>query len=657
MSKIASDSFQGGGGPGPAALRFTLLGPFSLSLGASAIAVGSSSSRALLAILALASGQRVTRERLCGLLWGDRGEEQARSSLRQSLAALRRELGDAEAQVFSQQDDVLALRTDTLAVDVLDIVKMSGSGDRERLQQAVQLCRGELLADIALCEAAFEDWLSFEKRRIADVILGLHERFVGSERGTAAVEAARKLLALDPFRENSHRLLMQVLAATGERALALKQYEECARLLKAEYGVEPARETQELRQKITEEKARPGGSSVISVARSDSAPASQAPAVAVLPFAFHGGDGLRYLEEGIAEDIATELSRHRTLRVIASASAATQRGVHDPQLAGRTLGATHVVAGSFRPAGDNFRMSAQLVEVESGASLWSERYDLSRDDVQSSLDRLVIAIAPIIEGRIGSASAEQVSRRPIASWTAYDHYLKGRDLSLRYRDTEAFPHLQKAIELDPTFAPAFAWRAFAQVGMEFWRTASRKVDLAEQSARRAVQLDETDVRGHHAMGYVRLWQKKHDLAGHHYERGLALNPCDFLINYDKANWLTYTGRPAEGLVLAASMQERDPFPPPFVFEIRGRALFQMGRFAEALADFEKVSAHHVWCHWWRAAAFANLDRMPEAAEEIRRLRTEKPGVNLSFIRGLTAFSSPAFCQTLFDSLKAAGLPD
>jgi adenylate cyclase len=159
------------------------------------------------------------------------------------------------------------------------------------------------------------------------------------------------------------------------------------------------------------------------------------------------------------------------------------------------------------------------------------------------------------------------------------------------------------------------------------------------------------------MGFVRLWQKRHDLAGSHYERGLELNPSDVLINYDKANWLTYGGKPEEGLALVTSMQARDPFPPTFVFEIRARALFHLGRYAEALADFERISGHHVWSHWWRAATYVQLGRMEEARAELKNLLAEQPDVTISFIRSLTAYASPGDCQALLDSLRAAGLPE
>lgn len=656
--KPAQENMRDPAAPAGPPVRLRLLGAFSLSTeGHGEIAISSKKNRALLACLALAPGHKATRERLCGLLWGDRDEEQARSSLRQSIAVLRRELGPVEDLVLARNDDLLNLKPETVSVDVSELRRLVSSDNLDDLRQGAGLWRGELLADISLREAGFGDWLDGERRKLADLAATLFERLSIAESGKAAVAAARQLLSLDPLREASHRNLMSALAAAGEKALAFQQFDSCVQLLKSEFGLEPDAETQALRTAIA------AGSAMVAspVAAKQPQPAQAAVSgeltVAIMPFVFHGGDDLRYLEDGIAEDIVTELSRHRTLRVIASASAATQRGELDPQQAGRRLGASHIVTGSFRPAGVKFRISAQLVEVVSGASLWSERYDVSRDDVQVSLDRLVTSIATVIERRIGSVAAEQVSRRPIASWTAYDHYLKGRDLSLRYRDTEAVPFLDKAVELDPSFAPAFAWRAIAYVGVDFSGSGRETLQRAEESARRALELDDTDARAHNAMGYVRLWQRRHDLAASCYERALALNPSDVLSSYDKANLLTYTGKPADALALLDRVRVLDPFPPTFVSEMRARALFHLGRLEEALLEMENIPPHHLWLHWWRASCLANLGRLPEARAEIAHVLDVKPDATVAYVQTFQVFSPPSLAASLIDGLRAAGLPD
>src|SRR5207247_1606944 len=132
--------------------------------------------RAMLAVLALSPGGQMTRERLCGLLWGDRNEEQARNSLRQSLAVLRKELGEAETLVLQARDDLVGLRLATIRVDAVDFLKLAGSHDLPSLRQAASLWRGELLADTSIRDPGFDDWVSSERRNLNDKAISIFER-------------------------------------------------------------------------------------------------------------------------------------------------------------------------------------------------------------------------------------------------------------------------------------------------------------------------------------------------------------------------------------------------------------------------------------------------------------------------------------------------
>ena len=130
-----------------AGFRLSLLGEFALSApGGQAVAITGKKNRALVAVLALSPGQTMTRERLSSLLWGDRGEEQARNSLRQSLAVLRKELGPDGSGLILSRDEALTLRMEATAVDALEIVAATISDDVAILRAANARCRGELLA-------------------------------------------------------------------------------------------------------------------------------------------------------------------------------------------------------------------------------------------------------------------------------------------------------------------------------------------------------------------------------------------------------------------------------------------------------------------------------------------------------------------------------
>ena len=116
------------------------------------------------------------------------------------------------------------------------------------LRAAAARCRGDLLADIVIHEESFEEWLAVERSNFGLSKLRLFERLAELETGQAKVAAAQHLVALDPMRESSQRILMQAYSDAGENALALKQYEKCRELLNRELNIEPAKETQELRE-------------------------------------------------------------------------------------------------------------------------------------------------------------------------------------------------------------------------------------------------------------------------------------------------------------------------------------------------------------------------------------------------------------------------
>ena len=224
-------------------LRLKLLGDFSASgVAGRTLELATRKGRGLLAILALAPGQSVPRERLAFLLWSDHDEAHARSSLRQMLTMLRKELGEG---VLGSDDERVQLH-DTSS-DVSDFIRLASAADQHELRQAVELWSGELLADCAIHEEAFGDWLAGERARLCEMLQQVIIRLMPFEKGDARVALAKRLVALDPLREASHVALMQAYAESGDRAQALAAYVAARDVLKAELGVPPGRELEALR--------------------------------------------------------------------------------------------------------------------------------------------------------------------------------------------------------------------------------------------------------------------------------------------------------------------------------------------------------------------------------------------------------------------------
>ena len=175
------------------------------------MAISGRKAQGLVAILALSPGMAASRDRLAGLLWGDRADEQARNSLRQALVALKKELGDAGLDFLEAERDQVRLRADRVSVDAAEFEKLAG---RAKWSKAAALYGGSLLDGVFVRDAAFEEWAAGERQRLADLAFEVFERVFEAASGPERLAAARRLLALDPLREVAHRAVMQALAAS-----------------------------------------------------------------------------------------------------------------------------------------------------------------------------------------------------------------------------------------------------------------------------------------------------------------------------------------------------------------------------------------------------------------------------------------------------------
>jgi DNA-binding SARP family transcriptional activator len=235
------------------ALTLSLLGGFRACLDARSLTL-SKKAQALLAHLALSPGQGQTRARLAGLLWGDRADEQARNSLRQTLFELRRELGPDGERALAADHERVALTVGDLRVDALEFARLAEEDTPGALEGAAALYAGELLAGLVVKEEAFESWLYGERERLHELGLRALGALLAQQAAAGvtdrAIETALRLLALDPLRETAHRALMRLYASQGRGAAALRRYQICVETLWRELRVEPEPETKQLYQEI-----------------------------------------------------------------------------------------------------------------------------------------------------------------------------------------------------------------------------------------------------------------------------------------------------------------------------------------------------------------------------------------------------------------------
>ncbi|MET0384598.1 MAG: AAA family ATPase, partial [Polyangiales bacterium] len=218
------------------------------------IALPTRKAEALVALLALTPGQPQGRDKLCGLLWPDVPDTQARHSLRQTVLRLRKVLPDGETPLLQSDARSLQLAAAEVSVDVGALEQAIALGSPAGLSHAAGLYRGELLHGLSIGEAPFEHWLTCERERLRELVVqslaSLVDLALRDQHIDAAAQACARLLQLDPLREAAHRTLMRLHVRQGRRAHALAHYRTLARSLESELGTEPDAETQALRAEI-----------------------------------------------------------------------------------------------------------------------------------------------------------------------------------------------------------------------------------------------------------------------------------------------------------------------------------------------------------------------------------------------------------------------
>src|SRR5262245_5789161 len=409
----------------PNTLKLRLLGGFELESSRAPDATPAGRKvRALLACLALSPGISWPREKLMALLWSDRAEEQARASLRQALTELRHALG--EPSPLRTEQDTVSLGSSGIDVDAIQFPQLITAG---KLAEAAALYRGPLLDGHGVRDGAFEDWLRVERTRLHDLAVDALHRLANSQSGEKAIGTAQRLLQLEPAHEETHRLLMKLYAAGGQRAQALRQYQLCRDALQRELQATPDVETERLYRQVQDDApiAPPPATASTSAHVTSS---EGKPSIAILPFENLSGDPeQRYFSRGITEDIITELGRFHDILVTAKTSSfaleGTNIGLRD---IAQRLGVNYVVEGSVRRAGNRVRVGAQLIDAETMEHAWAEHYDRDLADVFELQDEVAHKIATTIAGRVKLARTDRAHRKPTENMSAYDNYLRALEV-------------------------------------------------------------------------------------------------------------------------------------------------------------------------------------------------------------------------------------
>jgi adenylate cyclase len=385
------------------------------------------------------------------------------------------------------------------------------------------------------------------------------------------------------------------------------------------------------------------------------------PSIAVLPLDNLSGDpSQQYFSDGVSEDIITELSRFRSLFVIARNSSFRYRGGNvEIARVGRELGVQYVVEGSIQRSGGRVRATVQLIDAVNGCHVWAERYDYKVDDLFTVQDDITANIASRVTNRVEQARREEAKRRTPGALRAYDLWLRGAESHERGGDAdhaEAWQFYEAAINADPGFARPYAGLAelaFLKMVFPDWNDQPPRKGEALELARKAVALDEQDSHAHVILGWAYLLEGQFGRTRRHLDRSAALNPNDADSAMARALGLAFLGEAKAGAEVAQQAIRLNPFHPDWYQSDLAVILCLDRRYQEMQAIFGAIPEIYPHTPAWRAAAYALQGDLPNA-----RAAAERFEHNIRPIwRGQQDAPVTAFGRSFLDHLPLARLED
>lgn len=386
------------------------------------------------------------------------------------------------------------------------------------------------------------------------------------------------------------------------------------------------------------------------------------PSIAVLPLQNVSGDTRDdHLCDGITDDVITNLSRFRDLFVIARHSSFLFRDLSfgAKQIAAR-LGVRYLLTGQLRRAANKVRITVQLIEAESEAVVWSERYDGDLSDVFDFEDDLTDTISARLATQINAAERRRTSTIEAPDLRAYGLMLRGQHMGLTFKK-ESNLHARRLFETAATIDPGYG-RPYAGMSRTHnldWRYAwtnnpeaslERAVDLANM----AIVNDAQDARGYSELGFSLLYQRKHNPSLAAYERAREINPNDADVLAELGDLHVYIGEPAKGAELLKRAMRLNPYYPDWYLWGLGDAYFYLQDYDAAVSWLQRMrdpsEAHRLLC-----ASYAHLGRLEDARRHAKMILEKHPNFSIEHWRKVPPHDDPDRIDLLVDGLQKAGL--
>jgi adenylate cyclase len=411
--------------------------------------------------------------------------------------------------------------------------------------------------------------------------------------------------------------------------------------------------------------------SILSPQAQPALPLPNKPSLVVLPFVnMSNAPEQEYFSDGLTEDLTADLSKFSGLFVIARNSAFSYKGkAVKAQEVGEELGVRYVLEGSVRKADAQVRITAQLIDATTGYHMWSGRYDRPLKELFAVQDEIVQQLVANLRVEVMEAEFARVRRVPTENLTAYDFYLRGLQAGVRAlteaskeANEQARQMYEKAVELDPTYAEAYAMLGFTYYNEFFNRWTADPAQALERAftlAQQAVALDDSLPTPHGVLGFIFLWKKQYEQALAEVKTAMALDPNNPTTHLGLGIVLAFAGQPQEGVEFVEKALRLNPRYPANYLQNLGRAYRLAGRCEEAIAPLKRaiaLSPTFIPSRVNLVVCYVELGREEEARAEATEVLRINPNYSLEEAwRHNQPFKDPAVLEHFFAAARRAGL--
>jgi TolB-like protein/Tfp pilus assembly protein PilF len=593
--------------------------------------------------------------------------------LRWCLSKIRGLVDEKGRKRIIADGNTIRLDLSDCIVDALEVTRAPEHGIRklgvERQQALAARFAGELLEGLEISRSPmFDAWITAERRRFRGIQTVLLENLARALPNEAAY--VDEWLRLSPFDRNAHELLLGALARQGRIAEGEAHLASACKLFEAD-GLDSAplhdlwRNTREKHAAA----AQPGGTQLISASLTeihrlapDASAATRRASIAVMPFVDRSSEADKRggVADALAYDVITRLAKLRSMFVIAQGTtfALRDRAI-GPEEAGRMLNVDYVVSGSVRRNGRKFTVSADLIETRTARIVWAEVFDEKVDDALDVLDEIGNRIVASIAHEIEMVERNRAVLKPPNSLDAWEAHHRGLWHMYRFNKTDnerARQFFSQAVELDPTFARAYAGLSFAHFQNAFlgWKKPAPEIDRAFEAAGKSLMVDDRDPAAHWAMGRAMWLRGGQDQAVNELERAVDLSPNYATAHYTLAFVHAQSGDPHAAISFSDHSRQLSPFDPLLFAMLGSRAisLARLGQYEEASEWAIKAAARpnaHQHIMTIAALSLGLAGRIEDANEYKTRIRQRVPDYALTDFLAAFRFSPDA--EALF---KQAG---